>query len=93
MAQAENKLKRRLSGIVTAAGSKHSLTVRVTSVIKHSLGKYVKRYMTIHVHDPQSLASVGDEVLIEEGRPVSKTKSWHLISIERAVRHHQGDHS
>jgi ribosomal protein S17 len=33
------------------------------------------------VHDEQNLATVGDHVLIEESRPVSKTKRWRLVSI------------
>ncbi len=33
------------------------------------------------VHDEQNSATVGDHVLIEESRPVSKTKRWRLVSI------------
>ena len=29
---------------------------------------------------------MGDIVVIEEGRPISKTKSWRLVSIEKSVK-------
>jgi small subunit ribosomal protein S17 len=33
------------------------------------------------VHDEQNSATIGDRVLIEESRPISKTKRWRLVSI------------
>jgi len=33
------------------------------------------------VHDEQNAATIGDRVLIEESRPISKTKRWRLVSI------------
>ena len=33
------------------------------------------------VHDEQNAATIGDRVLIEESRPISKNKRWRLVSI------------
>ena len=33
------------------------------------------------VHDENNSATVGDRVLIEESRPISKTKRWRLVNI------------
>jgi len=33
------------------------------------------------VHDEQNSATIGDRVLIEESRPISKTKRWRLVNI------------
>ncbi|MBU4413420.1 MAG: 30S ribosomal protein S17, partial [Proteobacteria bacterium] len=38
------------------------------------------------VHDPENSCSVGDRVLIEECRPLSKNKRWRIMEvIEKAV--------
>jgi ribosomal protein S17 len=34
------------------------------------------------VHDPEEKAGVGDTVVIEEMRPLSKEKRWQLVSIK-----------
>ena len=70
-----------------------TLTVEVTSSMQHPLGKYIKRRSKIHVHDEKELAIMGDIVVIEEGRPISKTKSWRLVSIERSVKEGSGEGS
>lgn len=36
-------------------------------------------------HDPTNSASVGDRVLLEESRPISKTKRWRLVEIVQKV--------
>lgn len=45
--------------------------------------KYTKKY---RAHDEENKAKIGDKVLIEETRPLSKTKSYKLVSIvEEAI--------
>lgn len=59
-----------------------SIVVTITSMISDAkYGKYLKRRTNIAVHDESNLAKLGDLVLIQEGRPVSKNKSWHLIEV------------
>jgi small subunit ribosomal protein S17 len=46
--------------------------------------KYKKRIKVrkkYHVHDPKEEAKVGDIVMIQESRPISKTKKWILVKI------------
>ena len=43
--------------------------------------KYVRRRNTFKAHDAQNACSVGDRVLIEESRPISKDKRWLVVKI------------
>jgi len=43
--------------------------------------KHVRRRNTFKAHDPQNACSVGDHVLIEESRPISKQKRWLVVKI------------
>jgi len=43
--------------------------------------KLVRRRNTFKAHDPQNACSVGDHVLIEESRPISKEKRWLVVKI------------
>ena len=50
-------------------------------------GKIMKRSTKIHAHDANNECAIGDEVTIKEVRPISKTKSWSLVSVdERATQ-------
>ncbi|MCS7200594.1 MAG: 30S ribosomal protein S17 [Patescibacteria group bacterium] len=49
---------------------------------KHSRYKKYYRHRTKHyVHDEKNEAKVGDVVLIEETRPLSRLKRWRLVKI------------
>ncbi|GIW65077.1 MAG: hypothetical protein KatS3mg093_056 [Candidatus Parcubacteria bacterium] len=49
---------------------------------KHPKYKKYYRYRTKHyVHDDKKEAKIGDIVLIEETRPLSKLKRWRLLKI------------
>ena len=43
--------------------------------------KFVRRRNTFKAHDAQNVCSVGDRVLIEESRPLSKEKRWLVVKI------------
>ena len=62
--------------------------VLVERRVKHPVyGKIIKRSTKVHAHDANNECLPGDEVTISETRPISKTKSWTLISIDdRAVQ-------
>ena len=34
-----------------------------------------------HAHDEKDVSKEGDEVLIQESRPISKTKSWKILEV------------
>ena len=78
-----NKSARTAVGKVVSNGMDKSITVLIERRVKHPVyGKIVKRSTKIHAHDANNECSVGDEVTIKEVRPISKTKSWTLISID-----------
>ena len=42
----------------------------------------VKRATKVHAHDEENVASIGDIVSVKECRPISKKKTWVLVSNE-----------
>lgn len=79
-------LKALRTGVVTSDRRDQTCTVTVEFSTKHAkYGKYIRRSSVHHVHDPANDAKLGDRVQIARCRPISKTKSWRLISVvERA---------
>ena len=88
MAEVEtNKKKRSLSGIVVSTKMDKSVVVQTEQLIKHKLyGKFMRRHVKYMADDPENTCVVGDLVMIEECRPLSKSKRWRLRGIiERAL--------
>lgn len=78
------KFSRTLSGRVTSNKANKTVTVLVERRIRHALyGKFITRSKKYCVHSDDNKFSVGDSVLIEECRPISKTKSWRVIKLLR----------
>ena len=86
--QSQEKLARTASGKVVSNKMDKSIVVLVERRVKHPVyGKIIKRSTKVHAHDANNECLPGDEVTISETRPISKTKSWTLISIDdRAVQ-------
>jgi len=82
------KLTRTLAGTVVSVKMDKTIMVRHERRVLHPLyKKYVKRFTTLLAHDEENQCQEGDVVLIEEGRPISKNKSWRLQKvIERTAR-------
>jgi len=68
-------------------GMDKSVVILVERKVRHKLyGKYIRRRMKYMAHDENNECNVGDTVLIEECRPLSKNKRWRVLTIlERAV--------
>ncbi len=64
-----------------------SIVVLVERKVRHELyGKYMKKSKKYLAHDEQNSCNIGDIVLIEECRPLSKNKRWRVRNvIEQAV--------
>jgi small subunit ribosomal protein S17 len=76
------KLQRSLTGTVTSDKMDKSATVMVERRVKHPLyGKFIKRSTKLHIHDENNECGTGDTVVIEQCRPISKTKSWRLVKV------------
>lgn len=73
-------------GVVESDKMEKSVSVRVTRHAMHPV--YGKRMVTskkFTAHDETNDCRVGDKVLIEECRPLSRTKRWKVVRvIERA---------
>jgi len=79
--------RRRLMGRVVSDKMEKTVTVLVERQVKHALyGKFVKKSTKYHAHDEANECSIGDMVLIEEGVPRSKTKTWSVARlVEKAT--------
>ena len=77
----ETTNQRILTGIVTSNKADKTVTVKIERKVKHPLyGKVIKRATKVHAHDENNSASIGDIVSVKECRPLSKTKTWTLVS-------------
>ncbi len=73
--------KRMLKGKVVSTKNDKTIIVEVTRRIKHSLyKKIIKRAKKYHVHDENNSFKSGDNVTIQESRPISKLKRWVVIN-------------
>ena len=78
----EAGVRRAVRGSVISARMDKSITVLVVRQFKHPLyKKYIRRSTRLHAHDESNDCKEGDTVLIEECRPLSKTKSWRVIQV------------
>lgn len=81
------KLVRTLSGRVVSDKMDKTVTVLVERKVKHPLiGKVVRRSKKFHAHDENNECKEGDLVVIEESRPLSKTKTWRVSKIVEKAR-------
>ena len=79
----KEKITRRETGMVTSSSRDKTITVLIERVVKHPrYKKILKRSTKLHAHDENNECQQGDLVRIEECRPISKTKSWKLFSVE-----------
>ena len=84
-AKAENKIVRTLVGTVVSDKMQKSATVLVERRVQHpKYEKFVKRSTKLHIHDEDNVCRVGDVVLIKESKPISKTKSWVLVEVQKS---------
>ncbi|BBN58752.1 30S ribosomal protein S17 [Hydrogenovibrio marinus] len=82
MAGQENKA-RTMQGVVVSNGMEKSIVVSIERFIKHSkYKKFVKKSTKLMAHDADNTAGVGDKVTIAECKPLSKNKSWTLVSVD-----------
>ena len=79
--QVQGKRKTKAGRVVSDKMDK-TIVVSVERLTRHPLYKRVVRMTTkFAVHDEQNQAKVGDTVLIEESRPLSRTKRWRLVEV------------
>lgn len=84
--QVKEALKRTLVGKVVSDKMDKTVTVLIERHVKHPLyGKIIMQTKKYHAHDEANQAKFGDTVEIQEGRPISKTKSWAVTKIVKVA--------
>ncbi len=74
--------KRVLTGVVVSDKGDKTIVVRVERRVMHPMyKKIVRKSKKYHAHDPKNQCKIGDKVRIQECRPVSKLKTWELVSM------------
>ena len=75
------------TGLVVSSKRDKTITVMVERRVKHPLYKKIlRRSSKLQAHDQDNTCNEGDLVTIQECRPLSKTKSWKLLKVEKKVQ-------
>jgi small subunit ribosomal protein S17 len=81
MVQTRRHRKTRV-GLVVSDKSNKTIVVEVRRQVPHPLyGKVMQRRSKLAANDENNEARAGDEVMVVETRPLSKTKRWRLVEI------------
>ena len=73
--------KRILTGTVVSSNTNKTIVVKVTRRVQHKLyKKIISQSKKYHAHDEYNTFKVGDNVKIIESKPISKLKSWTVVS-------------
>ena len=76
------KNERTKTGVVVSNKMQKTVVVAVENLVKHGMyQKYIKRTSKFLAHSEQAGVNIGDRVLIEESRPLSKRKRWNVREI------------
>ncbi|MFT7579511.1 MAG: small subunit ribosomal protein S17 [Myxococcota bacterium] len=83
----EQSNKKTMIGLVASDKMQKTVVVEVVRRMRHPVyHKYIQRRSRYKAHDASDDCKVGDRVLIEECRPMSKDKCWRVKTIlDRAV--------
>lgn len=77
----ETKKARQLKGIVVSDKMQKTVVVSITRLKKHpKYKKYYKVTNRFKAHDEKGEYHIGDKVVIQETRPLSKEKRWIVMS-------------
>jgi small subunit ribosomal protein S17 len=79
---------RTVVGKVISNKMNKTIVVQIERKVKDPLyGKYMKRFSKMYAHDNENACSIGDLVMIQQSKPISKTKNWVLVEVmERAEK-------
>ena len=78
---------RALTGVVVSDKMNKTVTVLVERKVKHPLyGKIIRLSKKYHAHDEENEFGMGDVVVIEECRPLSRTKAWRVARLVEKAR-------
>lgn len=85
--QQSAKVTRALTGTVVSDKMNKTVTVLVERKVKHPIyGKIIRLSKKYHAHDENNEFHCGDIVVIEECRPISKSKAWKVSKLVEKAR-------
>ena len=75
-------------GVVVSDAMQKTRVVRIERVYRHpQYQRVIRMSKKLKAHDEENSSHVGDRVLIEETRPISKEKRWRVRQVlAKAVR-------
>ncbi len=72
------------AGTVAAVNTAKTAKVEIKSIMKHAIyKKVIKKSRVLHVDTNNLKVSLGDSVVISECRPISKTKNFKIIKVNK----------
>ncbi len=72
--------RRKLTGTVTSDAMSKTVVVRVDRTKTHPrYGKQYRASTKLKAHDERGEYHVGDRVIVEETRPISREKRWRVL--------------
>ena len=78
----EQASNRRIQGRVTSDKMDKTITVMIERQVEHPMyGKFIRRSTKVHAHDSNNECRIGDIVMVEQCRPLSRSKTWRLVEI------------
>jgi len=84
-------VRKRFVGEVVSDAMDKTVVVKVTRIAEHPLyKKKVKKSTKFKAHDENEICGVGDRVLIEETRPLSRTKRFRVVEVLERARVEEG---
>ena len=76
----QNSGRRILTGQVVSDKMDKTVVVEVTRRVKHpKYRKYINRRKSFKAHDEENAFKAGDRVVIQESRPLSRSKRWIVV--------------
>ena len=78
----KREMKRQLVGTVVSNKMDKTVVVAVERLFKHKFyHKYIRRRTKIAAHDQSNVCQIGDQVMLSESRPLSRSKRWRISKI------------
>lgn len=76
------KQKKTKTALVVSDKMDKTVVVTTHRLTKHKLyGKYIKKRIKFKAHDEQNQCHIGDTVLVQETRPLSRDKRWMVVDV------------
>ena len=87
MANTARGVRKKREGVVVSDAMDKTIVVRVEQRYHHPVfDKVMRRHAKFYAHDEKNEAGLGDEVRIEEIRPMSRLKRWRLVEIVKSAK-------